>query len=48
MLIFRDGMILGLGNPLLDISAVIDNEYLTKNDLGPDNAILAEEKHMHM
>lgn len=44
----RDGMLLGLGNPLLDISAVVDNEYLSKNDLGPDNAILAEEKHMHI
>ncbi|KAG5673767.1 hypothetical protein PVAND_003787 [Polypedilum vanderplanki] len=42
----RDGLLLGLGNPLLDISAIVDNEYLAKHDLGPDNAILAEDKHM--
>lgn len=36
---------LGLGNPLLDISAVIEPEYLEKHELKADNAILAEEKH---
>lgn len=43
--IFRDGTLLGLGNPLLDISAVVEPEYLEKHELKPDNAILAEDKH---
>lgn len=43
--IFREGTLLGLGNPLLDISAIVDAEYLKKNDLVADNAILAEAKH---
>lgn len=43
--IFREGTLLGLGNPLLDISAVVEPEYLVKHDLKADNAILAEDKH---
>jgi adenosine kinase len=46
--IFREGLLLGLGNPLLDISAVVDTKFLEKNDLQQDNAILAEDKHMPM
>lgn len=42
----RDGLLLGCGNPLLDISANVDDNFLTKYDLLPNNAILAEEKHM--
>uniref|UniRef100_A0A2M4AQW4 Adenosine kinase n=1 Tax=Anopheles triannulatus TaxID=58253 RepID=A0A2M4AQW4_9DIPT len=42
----RDNLIIGLGNPLLDISAVVDGELLKKYDLKPNDAILAEEKHM--
>lgn len=38
-------MLLGIGNPLLDISATVEPEYLTKHSLIADNAILAEEKH---
>lgn len=34
-----------MGNPLLDISAVVEPEYLLKHELGADNAILAEAKH---
>lgn len=34
-----------MGNPLLDISAYADDELLSKYDLKPDNAILAEPKH---
>lgn len=41
-------MLVGCGNPLLDISSTVTNEYLDKNGLGPDNAILAEDKHMHI
>ncbi|GAB0099512.1 Adenosine kinase [Sergentomyia squamirostris] len=44
----RDGLLLGMGNPLLDISAVVDEAFLKKYDLLPDNAILAEEKHKPM
>lgn len=42
---FREGLLLGCGNPLLDISAIVDDKILKKYDLEPDNAILAEEKH---
>ncbi|XP_052862793.1 uncharacterized protein LOC128269382 [Anopheles cruzii] len=42
----RDNLIVGLGNPLLDISAVVDDKLLKKYDLKPNDAILAEEKHM--
>lgn len=38
-------MLLGMGNPLLDISAVVGKELLDKYDMKPNDAILAEEKH---
>jgi len=39
------GTILGIGNPLLDISARVDPKLLQKYDLQANNAILAEAKH---
>lgn len=42
----RDGLLLGCGNPLLDISAAVDEQFLAKYEMLPNNAILAEEKHM--
>ena len=41
-----EGIILGMGNPLLDISAVVGDDILKKYDLESNNAILAEEKHI--
>ncbi|XP_046441512.1 adenosine kinase-like isoform X2 [Daphnia pulex] len=41
----REGMLVGLCNPLLDISAAADVAFLEKYDLQLNNAILAEEKH---
>lgn len=41
-----EGAILGLGNPLLDISAEVPMEILDKYDIKLDNAVLAEEQHM--
>jgi len=35
-----------IGNPLLDISTTVTNEYLAKYDLKAGNAILAEPKHL--
>ncbi|KAL2554355.1 Adenosine kinase 2 [Forsythia ovata] len=43
-----EGILLGMGNPLLDISAVVDQEFLDKFDIKLDDAILAEEKHLPM
>ncbi|KAI3473273.1 hypothetical protein Pfo_028770 [Paulownia fortunei] len=43
-----EGILLGMGNPLLDISAVVDQEFLDKYDIKLNNAILAEEKHLPM
>lgn len=41
-----EGILYGMGNPLLDISADVSPEYLTKYGLKPNDAILAEEKHL--
>jgi len=41
----KTGVIFGLGNPLLDITAPVDYDYLKKYDLEPNNAILADERH---
>lgn len=45
---YSEGILLGCGNPLLDISATVDDAFLAKYGLEPDNAILAEEKHTPM
>lgn len=39
------GILYGMGNPLLDMNTVVDEDYLKKYELAPNNAILAEEKH---
>lgn len=38
--------LVGMGNPLLDISAEVLDSVLAKYGLEPNNAVLAEEKHM--
>ena len=38
-------MLVGLCNPLLDISAATDVAFLEKYELQLNNAILAEDKH---
>jgi len=43
---YDEGCILGMGNPLLDISAEVPHEILEKYGLKPANAILAEEQHI--
>jgi len=40
------GVLLVIGNPLLDISASVDLPYLEKYELKPGNAILAEPKQL--
>lgn len=40
------GAILGMCNPLLDISAEVPTELLEKYGVSLNNAILAEEKHI--
>jgi len=40
-----EGILLGMGNPLLDISATVDADFLAKYGLEANNAILAEDKH---
>ncbi|XP_072944649.1 uncharacterized protein Adk2 [Epargyreus clarus] len=42
----KEGLLVGIGNPLLDISAVVDEDLLKKYDMHPDDAIMAEPKHM--
>ena len=43
-----EGILLGMGNPLLDISAVVDEDFLQRYDIKLNNAILAEDKHLPM
>ncbi|XP_029376219.1 adenosine kinase isoform X2 [Echeneis naucrates] len=38
----------GMGNPLLDISAVVDKDFLDKYSLKPNDQILAEDKHKEL
>lgn len=45
-LVFSHGLLVGCGNPLLDISANVDEGLLKKYEMEPNNAILAEEKHI--
>lgn len=45
---YREGILFGMGNPLLDICITTGPEYLAKYDLEPNNAILAEDKHQPM
>lgn len=40
--------ILGMGNPLLDISAHVDQAFLDKYGITLNNQILAEDKHQPM
>lgn len=40
-----EGLIMGMGNPLLDISATVGQDVLDKYDVKLDAAILAEDKH---
>uniref|UniRef100_A0A7N0V3M2 Adenosine kinase n=1 Tax=Kalanchoe fedtschenkoi TaxID=63787 RepID=A0A7N0V3M2_KALFE len=44
----EEGILVGMGNPLLDISAIVDSQFLQKYDLKSNNAILAEDKHLPM
>jgi len=44
----REGILFGLGNPLLDITAEVTPEFLKEYGLEANNAILAEEKHKKM
>ncbi|XP_061519945.1 adenosine kinase-like isoform X3 [Phycodurus eques] len=40
-----ENTLFGMGNPLLDISAVVDKDFLDKYGLKPNDQILAEDKH---
>jgi adenosine kinase len=39
-----EGMLLGMGNPLLDISATVKPELLAKHSLKSNDAILTEDE----
>jgi len=44
----REGMLFGMGNPLLDMIVHVDEAFLQKYKLEPNNAILADETHVPM
>lgn len=43
---FSEGLLFGMGNPLLDITATVDPSFLEKYEMKPNDAILAAEKHL--
>ena len=43
-----EGILLGLGNPLLDMTITADEDFLAKYDLEANNAIIAQPKHLPM
>uniref|UniRef100_A0A8C7MP69 Adenosine kinase n=1 Tax=Oncorhynchus kisutch TaxID=8019 RepID=A0A8C7MP69_ONCKI len=45
ILLIVPNSLFGMGNPLLDISAVVDKDFLEKYGLKPNDQILAEDKH---
>lgn len=42
----RENMIIGIGNPLLDILSIVDDGFLKKWDLKENDAILCDEKRL--
>lgn len=46
LLFFREGLLLGIGNPLLDLTVNGAVELLKKYNLDENNAIIAEEKQL--
>uniref|UniRef100_A0A3B3ZSU1 Adenosine kinase n=1 Tax=Periophthalmus magnuspinnatus TaxID=409849 RepID=A0A3B3ZSU1_9GOBI len=42
---YSENTLFGMGNPLLDISAVVDKDFLDKYGLKPNDQILAEDHH---
>uniref|UniRef100_A0A669EK21 Adenosine kinase n=1 Tax=Oreochromis niloticus TaxID=8128 RepID=A0A669EK21_ORENI len=47
-LCFSANSLFGMGNPLLDICAVVDKDFLDKYSLKPNDQILAEAKHKEL
>ena len=43
---YSEGCILGIGSPLLDISANVTEQFLCKYDLEPNNVIRPNDKHL--
>ncbi|KAE8591455.1 hypothetical protein XENTR_v10018455 [Xenopus tropicalis] len=44
----RENLLFGMGNPLLDICAVVDKDFLDKYGLKANDQILAEDKHKEL
>ncbi|KAI9588379.1 adenosine kinase isoform X2 [Glossina fuscipes] len=44
----REHLLIGCGNPLLDIVASVDKDLLERYNLKPNDAILARDEHMHL
>lgn len=44
----EEGLLVGMGNPLLDISTNCEESFLTKYNLKANDAILADESHLPM
>ncbi|XP_050511474.1 uncharacterized protein LOC114329649 isoform X2 [Diabrotica virgifera virgifera] len=44
----KENLLVGLGNPLLDISAVVNKQFLDKYELKENDAILADDRHRNL
>lgn len=42
------GVLLGIGDPILDITAEVPTEFFDRYDVKPDSALIAEEMHLPM
>jgi len=42
----KEGVLLGMGNPLLDIQVTVDETFIKEHELQRDAQILAEERHL--
>ena len=42
--LLSENVLLGMGNPLLDISATVDKDLLAKHNLKANDAILTEDE----
>nr|XP_023025282.1 adenosine kinase [Leptinotarsa decemlineata] len=46
--VWHQNLLVGVGNPLLDMSAVVSKEFLAKYGLKENDAILADKNHMSL
>ncbi|CAH1113421.1 unnamed protein product [Psylliodes chrysocephalus] len=46
--VLRENLLIGIGHPLLDITAMVDIQFLTKYNLKKNDAVIATEQHQNV